>query len=516
MSYYYLYLQYSAIQKAVLRHDRLWSIAGMSQALARLNEVALPAIVSELDGETFVAGGGKFTARFKDEAIALQAREEISKLITTTLPFLEFQISEKPDIIPAESLADAKEPKIKEDGSVYPGIINALNEQKRCFRGYGLTFNPHFVVCEECGEYPAVEKFRLEDKSKSVCRICFEAKKTANIELKELKRKDDSSLTSIERIYKKYAEEINEDKAIPTNFEDLFPSDENSEEGKKRFAVWASDINGMGNKVTVWLNQEEDKIKDTFDAVKAVNIDIVSAALKKTFPKDKLASKPFIPFRLIVAGGDDLCVVMKAEDILEFVKNISEALDKAIKDLPAEHPLNIAWLEKNATDNEKGEGFKPHSFGGSFIVAPSHTPFKKLHHVAEALMSAAKKKTDRQGNSVNWLIMSADEKPETERLIKFEKPLFIDKESSDKLTFNEYLKLAEEHKNLSGSHTQQIVVKMIGFNNNADKLETWLKRLPASRSKDHPINKILGNDKFRDGEKLNIRRLATLLELMSI
>lgn len=31
--YFYVSLQYSAIQKTVLRHDRLWSMAGVSQML---------------------------------------------------------------------------------------------------------------------------------------------------------------------------------------------------------------------------------------------------------------------------------------------------------------------------------------------------------------------------------------------------------------------------------------------------------------------------------------------------
>lgn len=523
---FYIYLQYSAIQKAVLRHDRLWSIAGMSQALSRLNEVDLPAIVSRFNGKTFVAGGGKFTARLEAEDKASQAREEIIKLLTTTLPLLEFQISE---VIPAESLAKAQEPKIKEDGSVeYPGIINALNEQKRCFRGYGLTFNPHFMVCKECGEYPAVKK-KHKDEAKFVCSICLYAEEVADIKLQGLKDTADIKLTSIEKIYKKYAGEINEDKAaIPTNFEDLFPFDENSEEGKKRLAVWSSDINGMGDKVTVWLRQEEDKIKETFDKVKDVNITIVSTALKETFPTDKLIKKDktYIPFRLIVAGGDDLCIVMKDKDILKFVKNISNALNDEIKGLKDNHPLNLSWLkdarEKEQEENKKAdkqEDFKPHSFGGSFIVTPIHTPFKKLHHAAEELMSTAKKETGRQGNSVNWLIMSADEKPERERLLGFEKPLFIDKESGDKLTFNDYMKLAEKYKNLSGSHTQQIVGKMIEFRKyeNPEKLlDTWLKRKPAASKETSKINELLHEKDLQENGGLNLRRLATLLELMSI
>lgn len=38
---FYLSLQYSAIQKPVLYHNPLWSFVGMSQTLAKLNEIKI-------------------------------------------------------------------------------------------------------------------------------------------------------------------------------------------------------------------------------------------------------------------------------------------------------------------------------------------------------------------------------------------------------------------------------------------------------------------------------------------
>ena len=69
----------------------------------------------------------------------------------------------------------------------------------------------------------------------------------------------------------------------------------------------------------------------------------ITKALKKTFPNPQ---GEFLPFRLIVAGGDDLCIVMDESYILDFAGNISAALHQQLDSLSSEnsdHPL----LEKN-------------------------------------------------------------------------------------------------------------------------------------------------------------------------
>ncbi len=58
-TYHYFSLQYSAIQKTALRHDRLWSIAGISQILSVMNELELPKITEDNGGDVLVAGGGE-------------------------------------------------------------------------------------------------------------------------------------------------------------------------------------------------------------------------------------------------------------------------------------------------------------------------------------------------------------------------------------------------------------------------------------------------------------------------
>ena len=66
--------------------------------------------------------------------------KEVKKIVSTTLPMLEFQVS---SVREAKNFKKAKEP-LKKNEHPYPGIIQELKEKKRCFRGYGVSFNPHF------------------------------------------------------------------------------------------------------------------------------------------------------------------------------------------------------------------------------------------------------------------------------------------------------------------------------------------------------------------------------------
>lgn len=563
---YYFSIQFSAIQKTVLRHDRLWSIAGTSQILSRVNELGMRSLVttgtSELlsrlnvlaeevidncKGTAIVSGGGKFTASFDNPINVVKARDLLIRLISTTLPMLEFQCSQ---IVPAGNLQQAKD--LKElKGMPYPGLINELNEHKRCFRGYGVSFNPYLRVCDECGEYPGVK----EQDEVFLCSLCLNARKEASKSLKSmLDVEDDKKLTSLERIYKRFAKKC-DDKVnnlhIPFNFDDLF----SEKQERKRLAVWSSDINGMGNKVPVWLGQKDEKeIIKTFDQVTNINVEIITEALFETF-KDKQikgkGNKTFIPFRLIVAGGDDLCIVMRDKDILSFGMKFSKVLHKVIDKLEeeGESHLSTKWLSdpsrmKKEDGASEQKTFKPHSFGGAFIVASVHTPFKKMHQKAEHLMKDAKVQSDRKDNCLNWCVLSADEETVSEKaltdeevskkVLTFEKPLYIDRKpkpqdltpadykADGSLCLTDYLEMTKDIK-LSGSHLQQIAAKMIELKPESDasmKLEIWLKRLPASSQKDSAISKLLKEEKLREeGQKskgLSFPKIATLLEIMSI
>lgn len=518
---HYFSLQYSAIQKTILRHDRLWSISGTSQILSSLNEIDMPLIVQKHNGRPIISSGGKFTASFSDKESALSALKEIRKIISTTLPMLEVQYS---DIVEADNLKEALH---KEDGN---GLINQLAEAKRCFRGYGFTYNPHLQVCDECGEYPAERGW---DEDKRLCRICFEGYEKSVLKTNDLLAKDPQSLTSIEKIYLNYLKQFDagDIPQIPRNFENLFPSNKEDAD-RQKMAVWTSDINNMGDKVPLWFSQGEDAIPATLQKVTDFNINLISRTLKDVFGTHIVTAADetkYMPFRIIVGGGDDLCVVMRDKDIMRFALGLSKNLHHMLQEVNNDntHPLNLQHLNSLLDKSKNDKKLKPHSFGGAFVVTPLHTPFKRIHQILELLMKEAKQKTDRQDNSVNWRILSTDEKSVSDILIPFEKPLIIEKAYNhipDKLSFEDYYEMAEQYRGLSTSHRQQIISKAIEFiSETQDKkergkmLETFLKRMPAaSADKESLHNKLIIEERLKNDGVIDISRLCTLFELIGI
>ncbi|OPY70131.1 MAG: hypothetical protein A4E57_00771 [Syntrophorhabdaceae bacterium PtaU1.Bin034] len=557
--YYYVSLQYSAIQKTVLRHGRLWSIAGISQILSELNELRLPDIVRKCDrnAAVLVAGGGKFTARFDDKPTAETARNELMKAVATAMPMLEFQVSQ---VVQADTLEQAKQfkkpDKEGEKKSYYPGLIDELNEQKRHFRGYGVTFNPHFQVCDECGEYPA-DKVCIKDlyqengkkKSLCLCSTCSAAWDKARAKASKTGKQGKGSST-IQRIYETYLELTAQSEClIPRDFQDMFANQEGDVEGK-RMAVWFSDLNNMNSKVPIWLSQSEEEVREIFETVKSANVQILAETLRQVFPSQKMVKRKertergkteliYLPFRLVVAGGDDLCVVMPEEYILNFALTLSQTTCKRIIHLVKEyeqsnpgkrHPLKPEWLleqweayrKRGGTDSKEPGSY---SFGGAFIVTPLHTPFIKIHELGESLMKKAKEQTGRKDNSVNWRIMAVEEAPDLSDHPKFDKPLFIDKIPPDDrekhpLSLRGYLAMRDFYSSgrqaISGSQLQQIMGKIIEYDSDSDRIEEWMKtRVFGGREQCYGA--ILVDSRFRTPDKrFDCSRLATLLELITI
>ncbi|MEM4218102.1 MAG: hypothetical protein QXZ09_08770 [Candidatus Methanomethylicaceae archaeon] len=521
---YCLSLRFSAIQKAILRHHRLWSIAGTSDLLAQINEIYLPQLCTEKNGFPIISAGGKFTAVFENEQAAISAADSIKKLISTEMPFLEVQYSGPKK---AEKLVDALFPESE------PGLLADLSEQKRCFRGYAYTYNPYLKTCDECSEYPAEENWV---GGGHICRFCKGSYQRASLNLKDLINKDESKLTSIKLVYKRFAERMHHkrDIQIPRNFNNLFSSER--DDATNRIAVWASDINNMGDKLPLWLRLDEHDIYKIFDTIRKLNIDVIIEALVNTFGDNAVRSEnetgetqTFLPFRIIVAGGDDLCIVTDSHYIVKFAIELSKAFRKCVEDSVGsnrEHPLNEKFLLSLADKLKLRVTIKRHSFGGAFVVAPLHAPFQLLHSAVEGLMKIAKEKTDRKENSVNWRILAAEEQPTSEALLPFDKPLFIDSfpESYSGLTFAKYCELAEKYRGLSNAQRQKIVSTMIeliqkfGRTSKANsELDMFLKRTPeAFRGPDSVINKLLLDKNLKEEDSVSIARLCTLFEIMEL
>ncbi len=496
---HYLALQYSGIQKTILRHSRLWSLSGISQIMQKLNEVDLPAIVTDTrhGGTVLIAGGGKLTASFPDQDLADSAIEDLKRCVSTALPMLEFQIAS----IRAKNLRAA----ISKANN--KNLIKMLGEQKRRQRGYGVTFNPHLEVCEECGEYPVIEVRikRTKDGKQTEerrCSVCWSAyDKTPS----DLRSPETPTSTSIDKVYRQFiGGRKAEDYQIPRDFQDLFGND-TAKEGK-RLAVWMSDTNNMGDKVSSWLSQDDEAIETTFQNLNSTNIEIVAKALLSTF---KSVSRGYLPFRIIIAGGDDLCLVMDEKYILDFVTNLSSEYESKTQTLQS-----LGNLPPDA---------KPFCFAGCFVVTSVHTPFYKIHAIGEALLKEAKDKSGRAANSVTWRIMAEDQEPVAERLLQgIEKPVFISDvipgtQISGHLSFSEYITQRKFYgERLSKSHLNQVGSTMIEYSGNPEKVQQELE-LRASVSTGRSYGYLLADKDFHSSEDLlQTGRLASLFELMSI
>ncbi len=501
--YFYVSLQYSAIQKVIARVDRLWSMAGLSQLLQELNELTLPDIVNSCHGDVLIAGGGKLTARFGSQSAAKDALKLLIKEVATTLPMLEFQAAGP---VEASSLKEA---------ILEKKLLETLKTQKRNLRGHASAHLPHMAVCETCGELPAETELRQGGKRIKSCRICRRIKECAQLDLQQIYSTPSEQLTNLQRVYKKYFEltGINpQPVSLPVDFEMLFPSQEAEE--RNRLGIFFADINNMKDKVVAWLNQPEDQIRKLFECVTEFLAKRVSEALAETFPH---AQDGYLPFRIIVAGGDDLCFVMTDKAVVPFLVNLSKIMESEIEKLDKDHPLSTEWLKNNMLDPSR---LKPYCFGASFLITSLHTPFRRIFENGEELMKQCKKDTDRKGNAVTWRVMAEEGSFDSEPL-HFAKPLFITHNAPDtpdgfakRPTLADYVELCgpQKHGKLKNSqiHAMAGVLAL-----SSQKIETWIKCL-SSRVPRPALDKILNDSLLTPQGVIDPANLATLLELKGI
>jgi CRISPR/Cas system-associated protein Cas10 (large subunit of type III CRISPR-Cas system) len=480
----YIALQFSGIQKALLRHPRLWSIAGTSEVMDYLSSVELPEIAKQRGGEVIISGGGKFTVAFEKEEDARIAKKEIEKVLSTVLPFVEFQIAgpEK-----GENLS-----------SVIKELTKSLRISKIGTRGYGVTYNPQLKSCEECGEFPAEKNKKIGDKK--VCRFCYEV----------LNYPFERGLPLIREIYKAWCSglEVSDEITMPRNFEDLFGKNEDLTK-KRRLGVWVSDLNNMGKKIPCWTAQEDKKIVDTFNALNNFNKEVMIETLREVFSSNSLIKKDnkyFSPFRLIIAGGDDLCIVMSAEYILNFACSFYDVFKRKLKTYEERYEFfREDWLSSKAKDPKNPPG--PFTFASAFIVIDMHTPFIKIHDVAEELLKNAKQKT-RDKNMVNWRIMAVEEDI-TEKLLKYNKPMSFEE-------LLEYYQLCEKYSNFSRTKIYQLARLLIETGQDKELFLRKVLGIPDALKDKKDLSRLLREPFFDSETYIDTHKLATFLELLNL
>ena len=186
---------------------------------------------------------------------------------------------------------------------------------------------------------------------------------------------------------------------LPENFEDSlyqrFPQDfTDFTKGEAEYiAIIHADINGLGNRVTSFLEGLDDK-KDLLEAQNsytqfsegltacgeaAVSKGLEGLLEKPEYQKSNEANKaPEIPFRPLVAAGDDVTCVLHARDAFKFTQTVlhvlKEKAETLFKELGIQEPLYAA--------------------AGIAIIKPSY-PFSRGYALAESLCEFTKQETRR-------------------------------------------------------------------------------------------------------------------------
>lgn len=186
-------------------------------------------------------------------------------------------------------------------------------------------------------------------------------------------------------------------------------SDQIEDITKSGFSSWIAvihaDGNNLGNTIRLMSEQLESKhnppflaIHKTFSrTIEEVNRASVAHALQQVLPyfdlerRDNQKSKPFLPFRPVILGGDDLSCIIRADLAIPFINAYLSEFSNKSKDLISSTELlkDINILKSGLTASA-GIAFVKHKY-----------PFHYAIHLAESLCKYAKdvsKKHAQPGN----------------------------------------------------------------------------------------------------------------------
>lgn len=157
-------------------------------------------------------------------------------------------------------------------------------------------------------------------------------------------------------------------------------------------AVIHADGNGLG-KIIQSLGEKvkKDLQKAYSDFSKAIDTSTkvaTSKAFRETIKKDDKSK--YFPFRPIILGGDDLTVICRADQSLQFTSAYLRAFQEETKN-------NLAFLKNQYGIDGYEDGLT--AAAGISFVKKSY-PFHYAYNLAENLCSTAKDASDRKFNSV--------------------------------------------------------------------------------------------------------------------
>jgi hypothetical protein len=190
---------------------------------------------------------------------------------------------------------------------------------------------------------------------------------------------------------------------LPEDFEEFFPKGAD----KRYLAVIHADGNGMGIKFS---NYREGYKGSTFrDAALRVELffarnrvlnRIALADAIKTILLPRYEKKGILPVRILMSGGDDLCMVLRAGDVFDFLIEyarrhtslLGTETHKSKDEYASYHELTEKWCKEMGSM----------SFRAGVAIVPFRYPFHAAYDLAEELSGQAR----HISSAVDWHIMS--------------------------------------------------------------------------------------------------------------
>lgn len=343
---YYVMLDINKIHDYIFGTNKLKEIRGASILLDTLNrKVAIDELKNyDAEYDCIVKGGGNIKVLFNDINYAEKYMKFLKKLFHDNAIGVDVTVilSEKKDSWTEEKWIEEAERQLQ---------IEKLSKQQKNY----ILSSGYFKSCQACGLYPAEEK----DYDRFICRGCFQ----------KIQESSKDKYKDME-IYHRLFESTDFKKELPEEFGEI---------GNKSYPKgYIGFIYADGNSIGDYIKEIKEfyKLKEFSNKIEAATFDAAKSAIEKNFKKD-------FTFQIILAGGDDLIMVVPAH--------------KAI-------PITIDFCDhfnKNSNINNI-------TTSASVILCHDSVPIKNVLESAEKLLKNAKMKSRKEGNKcyIDFLAMT--------------------------------------------------------------------------------------------------------------
>lgn len=365
-SVYYVFSS-KGIQDFILRGDKLRWMIGGSELIERL-----PAFMEEVlsslkmsKGEDYkvlsrAAGSARMLFRSKENALELARVMPLAiSLYAPGLDFVQAVLQIKENLGKTMEKAEA--------------ILQ--HRRNRLFTEYPVA-GPLVERCPRSGS-PSTGVFSI-DGDQELADSSMKAKERA---LREAKR----GLS--EKILPANSEISG--LRLPSSFEEL------QHDGKGYIGVVHIDGNGLGSVIMDFFEKTkgipDEKVADAYtelsQAIDNATINAVRTALAPIVERTKNSGKgDLLPFRPLVCAGDDVTIVLRAEDAFSFATAFLQEFE------------NSTEVELKKVQVETGKLFLTACAGIAYVK--DNYPFLEAYELCESLCSDAKEKTERECSAI--------------------------------------------------------------------------------------------------------------------